>query len=121
MRKISYIYAFFSLFLGTAIYVAQKMSFKLPRIVQFYMNDFLIMPIVLTISLFILRWSKNNENYQIPLWIILYICGFYAFLYEYLLPKFYLRYTADSIDVLLYFISGFIFFILQKIPDKKWF
>ncbi|MCD8448126.1 hypothetical protein LNI98_00245 [Tenacibaculum dicentrarchi] len=121
MIKISYIYAVFSLFLGTAIYVAQKMSFKLPRIVQFYMNDFLIMPIVLTISLFILRWSKNNENYQIPLWIILYICGFYAFLYEYLLPKFYLRYTADSIDVLLYFISGFIFFILQKIPDKKWF
>ncbi|MCD8440570.1 hypothetical protein [Tenacibaculum finnmarkense] len=119
MKKISYIYAVFSFFLGTAIYVAQKMSFKLPQIVQFYVNDFLIMPMVLTISLVVLRWSKNNKNYQIPLWIILYSCSFYAFLYEYILPKFYQRYTADRIDVLLYFIGGFIFFILQKIGDKK--
>ena len=114
MKKSIYVYFVFSVFLGTSVYVAQKLELNLPNIIQFYLNDFLIIPIVLTISLSILRWSKDDENYQISIWLILYICSLYAFLYEYILPKFYLRYTADLIDVILYFISGFLFFILQK-------
>ncbi len=86
----------------------------MPKFVQFYVNDFLIMPIVLTISLFVLKWSKNDKNYIIPIWIIFYICVMYAVLYEFILPKVHSRYTADVIDVVLYFISGFVFYILQK-------
>ncbi len=114
MKKVLYVYLIFSLFLGTGVYFAQKFNVKLPKIVQFYLNDFLIIPIILIISLVILRWSRNNKKYQIPIWIVLYICGLYALLYEYILPKFHPRYTADVIDVLLYFLSGLIFLILQK-------
>lgn len=114
MKKVIYIYFTLSLFIGTGVYFMQKNNYKLPELVQFYVNDFLIIPIVLSVCLFILRWSKNNKNYQISIWIVLYICSFYALLYEYFLPKYNPRYTADIIDVFLYFISGFIFFILQK-------
>lgn len=114
MKKSIYVYFVFSVLVGTSVYVAQKLNLKIPNIIQFYLNDFLIIPIVLTISLIILRWSKDDENYQISIWLILYACSSYAFLYEYILPKFHLRYTADLIDIVLYFMSGFLFFILQK-------
>lgn len=103
-----------SLLIGLTVYIAQKSKYLLPDIIRFYLNDFLIIPIVLTISLYILRWSKNNKNYYIPLSIVLYSCFLYSFLFEYFLPKFHARYTSDFIDVILYFASGIIFYILQK-------
>lgn len=107
-------YYIFSLLLGTTIYFGQRYEVPLPRIVRFYMNDFLIVPIILTTSLFILRWSRNDRNYQISIWIVLYLCALYSVIFEYFLPKFHPRYTADSIDVILYFASGLIFYAFQK-------
>tara|TARA_R110002073_G_scaffold53840_4_gene138838 strand:- start:47329 stop:47682 length:354 start_codon:yes stop_codon:yes gene_type:complete len=114
MKKGLKYYFITSIIVGVCIYSAQKTSFPLPRIVRFYVNDFLIIPIILSGSLYFLRWSKNDKNYKIPFWIILYISSFYTFIFEYFLPTFHLRYTADVIDSILYFISGFIFYYLQK-------
>ncbi|WP_028887732.1 hypothetical protein [Tenacibaculum ovolyticum] len=114
MRGVLPVYFILSLITGTSVYIAQKLNVKLPGIVQFYLNDFLIIPILLTVSLVVLRWSKGSKGYEIPIWVILYICSMYALLYEYILPKVNIRYTADVIDVVLYFVSGFVFFILQK-------
>lgn len=112
-------YFVFSILLGTFIYFAQKLSIQLPRIVRFYVNDFLIIPIILTTSLFILRWSRNNKSYKISFWIILYLCTLYSIIFEYYLPQFHPRYTADSIDVILYFASGLIFYYLQKNNNEQ--
>lgn len=114
MKKAIYVYFVFSLFLGTTVYFAQKLKLSLPKIINFYLNDFLIIPILLISCLIFLRWSRQNKNYQIPVWIVLYICGLYALLFEYILPKFHPRYTADIIDAVLYFIGGFVFMVLQK-------
>ncbi|MBE7628873.1 hypothetical protein [Tenacibaculum piscium] len=119
MKNLLEIYAIFSAILGSSIYIAQKKAVKLPEIINFYVNDFLIIPIVLTISLYVLRWSKNDKKYQLPLWIILYCSGLYAVIFEYFLPKTHPRYTADSVDVFLYFLSGFLFFMLQKIDENN--
>lgn len=115
-KRLTY-YSLFSFLLGTCIYFLQKFHMPLPRIVRFYINDFLIIPIILTASLIILRWSRNDWSYQISIWIILYLCALYSFIFEYFLPQFHPRYTTDSIDVILYFASGLIFFFLQK--DKN--
>lgn len=114
MKRLLNVYFIFSILTGTIVYLAQKNNFHLPSFIQFYLNDFLIIPILLTISLYILRWSKNDKNYKIPLSIVLYSCLLYSFLFEYFLPKFHLRYTSDFIDVILYFAGGIIFYILQK-------
>ncbi len=112
-RILSY-YFYISVAVGSFIYLAQQFEITLPKIVNNYVNDFLILPIVLTICLFILRWSRGDKSYTIPLGVIIYICAFYGVIFEYLLPKFHPRYTADFIDVFLYFISGVVFYFLQK-------
>lgn len=111
--KLTY-YFIFCLTTGTVVYFLQYFSFDLPNFIQFYLNDFLIIPIVLFISLKILKWTKNDKNYTLSLPIILYVCLVYSILFEFIFPKYLARYTKDFIDLILYFASGLIFYFLQK-------
>lgn len=108
----------FSCITGTVIYVLQKSGVHLPSYINFYVNDFLIIPIVLAVCLYILRWTKNDKYYTISLFNILYLCLLYSIIFEYILPKNLDRYTADIIDVFLYFLGGLTFYILQKLNIK---
>ncbi|WP_439127689.1 hypothetical protein [Polaribacter sp.] len=117
MKNILFKYVLFSLFLGTFIYFSSYFNLQLPSIIRFYLNDFLIIPIVLYFSLWVLKQTKNNPNYKIPLAIILYLCFLYSILFEFVFPNYLARYTKDYIDILLYFAGGFVFYKLQKI-DK---
>ena len=112
-KKLTY-YFYFCLIIGAIVYFLQYFSVQLPTIINSYLNDFLIIPIVLFISLQVLKWSKNNKKYKLPLSIILYICFLYSLLFEFIFPKYLARYTKDFVDVFLYFASGFIFYFLQK-------
>ncbi|WP_272150358.1 hypothetical protein [Tenacibaculum aiptasiae] len=114
MKKALHIYIVFSLCLGTVVYLASNYKVELPRIIRFYLNDFLIIPIVLSLSLYVLRWSRGDKNYEIPIWVIFYMCAMYSVLFEFVLPKSHSRYTADVIDVILYFLGGLVFYGLQK-------
>lgn len=117
MKKLLLYYFIFSLLTGTIVYFLQYFSVSLPKIIRFYLNDFLVIPIVLYISLHILKWSKNDKKYTLSLPIILYVCFLYSILFEFIFPKYLARYTKDFVDVMLYFSSGFVFYILQK--NKK--
>lgn len=120
MHKNTLTYFFiFSCITGTIIYLLQKTNVYLPNSINFYVNDFLITPIVLTICLYVLQKTKNDNNYKIPLALILYLCGLYAVIFEYFLPKFHDRYTADFYDVLMYFLGGFVFYLLQISKAKE--
>jgi len=114
MKKTLFYYFIFSLLTGTTIYFLQKFSFPLPKIIRFYVNDFLIIPIILYPSLHVLKWSKKDKNYTLSLPIVLYLCFLYSLLFEFIFPKYLARYTKDFVDVLLYFASGFVFYYLQK-------
>ena len=96
--------------IGTCIYILQKLQLSLPNWINFYVNDFLIVPITLLISLLVLQKTKNRKNYQIPWYYIVYVCGLYSVFFEYYLPKVNQRYTADLIDVGLYFLGGLFFY-----------
>lgn len=108
-------YVFLSFILGTFIYFAARFQLQLPQIIRFYVNDFLIMPIVLYACLLILQKTKNNKNYKISVPIILYLCFLYSLLFEFIFPNYLARYTKDYIDILLYFAGGFVFYQLQKL------
>ena len=114
-RKVLSYYFIFSLIIGSLIYITQKTKIQLPNIINNYVNDFLIIPIILIPSLFILQWSRGDKNYRISFWIILYICGLYSLLFEFLIPQYHSRYTADLIDVILYFAGGLVFYYLQNV------
>lgn len=115
LNKVLTYYFFFSIVVSSTIYLAQKQQIKIPSLVNNYVNDFLIVPIVLILSLWLVRKVRESKHYQFPLWIVLYVALSYSIIFEYILPQFYDRYTADVVDVILYFTSGFLFYILQKL------
>lgn len=119
MNKKITVFFICSVTIGGLIYTAQKMGFYLPNIINFYVNDFLIIPICLTISLYILKYTRNNKNYTIPLYIILCLSAYYSILFEFILPKTHARYTADIIDVVMYFLGGLVFYFLQSRNKKS--
>ena len=114
MKKLLTYYFIFSVVVGSFIYICEKQQILLPKLIRFYVNDFLIIPIVLCSSLFVIRKLKNDKKLALSLLQILYVCVLYAVIFEYWLPKFHERYTADIIDVVLYFLSGILFYFLQK-------
>lgn len=87
----------------------------LPDFIAFYLGDFLCMPLVLTFILAILR-----HIYKPPLLLLnpLMIFGLttaYSIYFEWYLPKQSpLLFTADKIDVLMYFIGATLFYFIQK-------
>ena len=114
MKKTLSYYFIFSVLLGSFIYFAQLVNVELPKIIRFYINDFLIVPIVLTICLFIVRKIKSDNDFEISLLNILYLSLLYSIIFEYWLPTIHPRYTSDFVDVGLYFLSGMGFYFLQK-------
>ncbi len=107
-----YFYIFTSL--GLSIYTLQKLQVSLPQLINNYVNDFLIIPIVLMLSLFVIRELRNDKTYKLSIGIIFYTCVLYSVIFEYYLPKIQIRYTTDVIDVVLYFFGGAIFYIIQS-------
>ncbi|KOY50838.1 hypothetical protein I602_398 [Polaribacter dokdonensis DSW-5] len=48
----------------------------------------------------------------------MYLCSLYSLIFEFILPQQLTRYTADPIDVILYFLGGFTFYLLQNKPSR---
>ena len=99
--------------LGLGIYIAQQLEVNLPTLLNNYVNDFLIIPIVLSVCMYVLRYTRNDKSFTIPIPEILLLCIVYSVFFEVVLPKTHQRYTADIVDVLLYFLGGIWFYILQ--------
>lgn len=115
MKKAIPILLLVSFTLGLLIYLASFFQIELPRIIRFYVNDFLITPIVLSISLLVIRKIRNDQNYTLSFFVVIYLCSFYAIIFEYFLPQYMSRYTADIVDVFLYFLGGIVFYCTQKL------
>lgn len=103
-----------SVLLAAAIYLGQRLDVSLPDWINFYVNDFLCMPIVLSLCLVVLRIIKKDETLYVPLIVVLALTVYFSLYFEWLMPQLNTRYTSDVMDVVLYFISATIFFKLQK-------
>jgi hypothetical protein len=114
MKKLLTYYFCFSILIGSTIYLCNQFEIQLPKFVRFYINDFLIVPIILYVCLFAFQKIQGKKNMLLSLLNILYVCVMYSVVFEYWLPKFHSRYTGDFVDVGLYFLSGFLFYFLQK-------
>ncbi len=81
---------------GLLVYLAQYYSFSIPELVNNYLNDFLCMPIVLKLCQYAVRFIKSDDQLKIPLKIsALHLRHLYAVYFEWVLPQFISRYTAD--------------------------
>ncbi|MGE6355996.1 hypothetical protein ACQKCJ_19175 [Flavobacterium sp. NPDC079362] len=95
------------------IYYRQSATLFLPWYVDDYLNDLLCMPLVLGLLLSTIRYLKNDSSFQFSKSFIAGLALYYAVYFEYYLPGVNARYTGDPIDVLLYFLGGFLFLCLR--------
>lgn len=102
-----------------SVYSMQRLNVPLPKFVNNYVNDLLCMPLVLGLLTFLIRYFKKDKYFSFPLAFVLLLATYYSIYFEYYLPKINPRYTADWIDVLLYFFSSIAFFIIQNNKRKK--
>lgn len=94
------------------------LGITVPDWVLFYGKDFLCMPIVLTICLFVAQRIKKNRKLRLSLFSILSLTAFYSIYFELYLPEVHSRYTADVIDVLMYFMGSLLFYFLQHLEKN---
>ena len=107
------------LVIAASIYSSQKLAIPLPLLVNNYLNDLLCIPLVLGALIFIIRKLKHDPRFTLPFGFIFILSSYYAIFFEYYLPKINIRYTSDWIDVLLYFLGGILFYLFQRVRDKK--
>lgn len=101
------------------VYTAQQLALPLPSLVNNYLNDLLCMPIVLSICQYAVRFLKKNTSLQIPVTLVVTLTLCYAVYFEWLLPQVNPRYTADGIDVFLYFLGALFFMGVARYKSKE--
>lgn len=118
MRKILYPFIFFSI-IGISVYIMQKFGIKLPLFVNNHLNDLLIVPINL-FAVQLLWGVLNGTTFFLRLHIVATCVLFYSIVFEYILPQFNSRYTADWWDVLCYLSGGLLFYFYQHFTMRNY-
>lgn len=116
MKKIVYPFIFFSI-IGISVYIMQMLGTKLPLFVNNHLNDLLIIPINL-FAVQLLWGVLAGTIVFLRLGIVATCVLFYSIVFEYILPQFNSRYTADWWDVLCYLSGGLLFWLYQHVVIK---
>ncbi len=110
--------AFLVFFIFWLIFHLSKNWIVFPIFLSSYFDDFLVVPMVLTFSLF-LQQTWVNPLFVYSKFFILSVILYFGFLFEIILPRFISAYTSDKYDLIAYFIGGIVFYILQIFFIKK--
>ncbi len=107
----------FNVFLSVFVILqfAYYLNVPVPPILRNYLADFLCMPVVLSICLFCVQFIKKDRKLKLPVFSIFSLFVLYSIYFEVILPPLHDRYTADPVDVLMYFSGSLVFYFLQKI------
>ena len=87
---------------------------ELPFFIKNHLTDLLCMPIILTLCLAFVRLLKRLPNYTLTPFMIISMTVFYAVLFEYIQPLTNPNQTGDWIDVGMYGLGGFGYWLIQK-------
>ena len=118
MKPVS-IFFFNSVLIFLSIKILNLAKVGMPSWITSYVNDFLCMPLVLFICLKTVQYIKKDTTIPLPLMPILVLTSFYAIYFEGYLPGVEERYTADWVDVIMYFCGALVFYFIQFISKKK--
>ncbi len=91
--------------------------------VHAYLDDLLVMPIILGLSTQIIQWiHPAKEYYYLSKTHIIIALLFFSIVFELIYPVVYPEnYTADPLDVLCYGIGGFVFYwMVTRKAKKNW-
>lgn len=112
---IAHIYYFWIfLVIAISIYLLQQLEITIPAFFQNYLNDLLCMPLVLSVCQYTVRKLKSDTLISLPVPLLILVTIGYATYFEWYLPQYDDRYTADWVDVLMYFIGMFFFYVVEN-------
>ena len=108
-----------SLFLLAAVYVVQlsiKFKFSNGHVwISSHLADVICLPLMLLLAQSIIRKLKGNQELRLGVKHILFTWIYVSMVFEWLLPKFSSKYTADFLDVFYYLMGGLLFYAMQHI------
>lgn len=104
--------------MGTTIYLLQYFEVGLPNFLNNHLNDLLCMPIVLEIAQRTVRFLRSDSKLTLPVTLQVVVTLMFALYFEWYLPQFNLRYTADVMDVLCYFLGMAFFEVMNRYPTQ---
>jgi hypothetical protein len=96
----------------------QRYHLPLPAFINNYINDFLYLPLVLGAIEFLIRRLKKDSSFKLPIVFVIFLACYYSFYFEYYLPQFNSRYTADWIDVIFYFSGALAYFFAESLKTE---
>lgn len=112
------------LFIVLLILYAVHLSIKynsivVPVWISSYVADLLCVPFILSLFVMIVRFVKKQNTFRLPPSMIVFAVLYISFVFEYLMPKYSARYTADPVDVVFYVIGGVFYFFFQNREMKS--
>lgn len=110
-----HIYAGWSFVIFFIVFGLEKYTQTIPEIVTFYLNDFLIIPMVGLACLHGVWFLKKDYSIRLNVFMIVSLAVLFSVYFEWYLPKVSERYTADFWDVICYAAGGVVFHFLQKL------
>ena len=93
--------------------------FGFSEFIRYNFNDFLCLPIVLTLTVCVLTYITKQRSLKLSPQLIFGEAIFYSILFELVLPIYASGYTADFMDVLMYFSGAFFYYYVQEEPELQ--
>ena len=106
-----YFSVFTGLFLLNQLLEYLNSSFYLARA---YLDDLLVVPIVLAVALSLLKWIYKNKNLTLDLSMVFTFFILISLLFEFILPRYSTAYTSDYLDVVCYAFGSVFFWFFQN-------
>ena len=98
------------------VIILRKSGHPLPYL-NGYITDAFAIPVIANLGLWFQRVFIYKSNYYVlSAWHVVFIVLYVTVVFEGLLPWLSVKYTADSIDVVLYVIGGVFFYLVMNKP-----
>lgn len=91
----------------------------LPEVLNSHLTDLICLPIILMICLNAIRFLKRNAEFQLGILPIAILVIEYSLIFELIAPYYSNLYTADMLDILMYFMGAIFFYFIQAIKKKS--
>lgn len=79
-----------------------------------YAADVVCLPLILTVTLVLIRKIKRWSYFYLTNGMLLVALSYTTILFEWILPHYFTKYTADIVDVFMYLVGLIIFYFLQQ-------
>lgn len=112
MRRYGYLVALFVCYCGQLLLKFRDIDE--PVLVANYLADLLCLPLMLSVVLLLIRLVQNARRVYLTWPMVLFAFCYVSIVFEFLLPRYYVRFTSDPFDVVMYALGGIGYYVFQR-------